>query len=147
MIRQNLQWVTCLVWAWTPPSTSCPLAGSIPSWPEIYMVRSTSTAWLGHRKTSRIISMRWEAGFPLSESVRSSCSVLFTATEGWQAVHVEMLIVKGIVYPQIKNTDFFFFLPVVLLINVDCFSVRWSLLEILAVAIPRKITELDGNLW
>lgn len=44
-------WVTCLVWAWTPPSTNCPLAGSIPSCPEMYIVRSTTTAWLCEENT------------------------------------------------------------------------------------------------
>lgn len=38
--------LTCLVWACTPPATSWPDDGSIPSWPEMYMERSTTTAWL-----------------------------------------------------------------------------------------------------
>lgn len=38
--------LTCLAWACTPPSTSCPEATSSPSCPEMYTVRSTTTAWL-----------------------------------------------------------------------------------------------------
>uniref|UniRef100_A0A0E9XGJ0 Uncharacterized protein n=1 Tax=Anguilla anguilla TaxID=7936 RepID=A0A0E9XGJ0_ANGAN len=36
----------CLASACTPPVTNCPEEGSIPSCPEMYMVRSTTTAWL-----------------------------------------------------------------------------------------------------
>ena len=45
--------VTCLACACTPPSTSWPEATSSPSCPEMYIVRSTITAWLRTTRTTR----------------------------------------------------------------------------------------------
>jgi len=49
----HLSRLTCLAWAVTPPSTSWPEATSIPSWPEMYIVLSTTTAWLKMRERER----------------------------------------------------------------------------------------------
>ncbi len=40
-----MRFVTCLAWACTPPATNCPPT-SMPICPEMYIVRSTKTAWL-----------------------------------------------------------------------------------------------------
>ncbi len=44
-LRATLCFVTCLAWACTPPATNCPPT-SMPICPEMYIVRSTKTAWL-----------------------------------------------------------------------------------------------------
>lgn len=67
----------------------------------------TLLGWETQKKEQRIIYMRLHAGFPLSDSVKS-CSVFFTATDGEQAVHTEILIVKGTVHIKIKNTYRYF---------------------------------------
>lgn len=38
--------LTCLASSFAPPETSCPVEGSSPICPAMYIVRSTSTAWL-----------------------------------------------------------------------------------------------------
>lgn len=53
--------LTCLVWAWTPPSTRFPLAGSIPTCPETYRVRSTNTAWLQVRQYKQPVTYKKQA--------------------------------------------------------------------------------------